>query len=176
MNSTTFVFFREDRGERLLGDGEMRRLQGDEPRHAAGAAHQRQIGVVHRLEQNHLVARFDQRHQRPGQSLGGAGGDHHLALRIEIEALPMLVMRRDRLAQDGQAEHGRILVPALDHGLRRALAHILRARIIGKALAEIDRIGLPRDARHFLEDRRRHARENGIHARLDHGLVPSFKR
>ena len=37
----------------------------------------------------------------------------------------------------------------LDHGLRRALAHILRARIIGKALAEIDRIGLPRDARTF---------------------------
>ena len=77
---------RERRGQRLRGDPPAGRGQADQPRHAAGAQHQRQIGVVERLEQHDLVARRDQGEQARGDRLGRARGDDHL-LRIEIEAL-----------------------------------------------------------------------------------------
>ena len=51
---------REGARQRLLGEAESGRLQRHEARHAAGPAHQRQVGVVHRLEQHDLVAGLDQ--------------------------------------------------------------------------------------------------------------------
>ena len=70
---------REGLGQRLLGQPEMRRLQGDEARHAAGEPHQRQVGVVHGLEQHHLVAGLDDAEDRARQRLRRARGHHHLA-------------------------------------------------------------------------------------------------
>ena len=75
----------------------------------------------------------------------------------------MPVVRGDRLAQFGQAQHRRILVPAVDDGIGRLRAHVLRARLVGKALAEIDRILLARKARHHLEHRDRQIGEDGVH-------------
>ena len=75
LKTTSLVRRRERLGQRLLGDPPVGRSQPDEARHPAGAKHQRQIGVVERLEEQHLVARLDQRHQRRGQRLGRAGGD-----------------------------------------------------------------------------------------------------
>ncbi len=74
-------------GERRFVQAEPGRLERDEARHAAGPAHQRQVGVVHRLEQHDLVARSHQGHQGAGQGLRSAGGHHHLVLGIEIETL-----------------------------------------------------------------------------------------
>ena len=64
----------------------------------------------------------------------------------------MLVMHRRRLPQIGKAHHGRILVPAIDHGVCRLLAHIQRARIIGKALSEVHGLMGAGQTRHHLED------------------------
>jgi hypothetical protein len=138
-------------------------------RHAACPAHERQIGVVHRLEQYHLVAGLDERHERAGDRLGRAGGDHHLGLGIEREAVPVAVMRGDGLTQLRQAHHGRVLVPALDHPLGGLAPHVLGAGVVRKALAEIDRAGLPCQPRHHLEDARLEIGEDGIHGRLSGG-------
>ena len=72
----------------------------------------------------------------------------------------------DRVAQFGQAEHRRILVPAVEHRFGRLGAHVGRAWIVGEALAEIDRIALARQPRHHLEDAGANIGENRIHERL----------
>jgi hypothetical protein len=141
----------------------LRRLEAHEARHAAGALHQRQIGVVERLEQHHLVARLDQRHQGAGDRLRRSRGDHDLAVGIEVEVLPMLVVRRNGLAQLGQPHHRGILVPAVDDGVGRLLSHVLRAGIVGKALTEIDRVLLARKPRHHLEHRDRQIGKDVVH-------------
>ena len=50
----------------------VRRQQRHQHRHPAGAADERQIGVIKRLEQDDFVAGRDQRQQRRRQRLGGA--------------------------------------------------------------------------------------------------------
>ena len=167
---------REGARQHLLGEAPVRRLEPHEARHAAGALHQRQVGVVERLEQHHLVAGLDQRQQRAGERLGGAGGHHDLGLGIEREILPVPVMRGDRLAQFRQAQHRRILVPAVDHRLGRLAPHVLRPGIVGKALAEIDRVVLAREPRHHLEHGDGKVGEDRIHARVrfrSAGRLPS---
>ena len=150
-------------GEIGLVEGPARRLQRDELRHAAGAANQRQISVVHRLEQHDLVAGLDQRHQRAGDRLGRARGHHHFALGVEFEPLVAPVVRGDRGAQFRQAEHRRILVPAVDDRLGRLRAHVGGAGIVGEALAEIDRVALARQPRHHFEDADAESGEKGVH-------------
>ena len=77
----------------------VRRRHADEPRHAPCPLHQRQIAIVERLDQHDLVARLDQRVDRVGQRLGGAGRDQHLARRIDLQAVEAPPVRRHRLAQ-----------------------------------------------------------------------------
>ena len=153
----------EGGGEIGLVEGPKRRLQRDELRHAAGALNQRQIGVVHRLEQHDLVARLDQRQQRAGDRLGRARGHHHFAFGIEFEPLVALIVRGDRRAQLRQAEHRRILVPAVNHRLGRLGAYVGGPGIVGEALAEIDRLALARQARHDFEDADAEPGEKGVH-------------
>jgi hypothetical protein len=50
-------------------------LQADEDRDAARALDQRHIGVIERLDTDHLVPRFDQRQNAGRQRFGRAGGD-----------------------------------------------------------------------------------------------------
>ena len=68
----------EGLGKSGLGDPPVGRGEPHQPRHAAGAQHQGQIGVVERLDQHDLVARRDQGEQARGQGLGRARGDDHL--------------------------------------------------------------------------------------------------
>ena len=51
----------------------------DQFRHGAGALDDRQVGIVKRLDQHRLVARFQQAEERRRERLGGTGGDQHLA-------------------------------------------------------------------------------------------------
>ena len=148
----------------------MRGRQFDEFGYTARPQHQRQIGIIKRLEQHHLVTRCDQRHQSTGQSLGGTRGHHHLALPIQRQTLPVLIMAGDGLAQFGQAHHRRILVPAIDHRIGGLLTHIERARIIGETLTEIDGLRFTRPRRHGFEDRGRQTGKNGVHL-LVHGWI-----
>src|SRR5579864_1489923 len=73
-------------------------------------------------------------------------------------------MRGDGGAKFRQAHHRRILVPAVDHRFGRLGAHVLRSLIVGKALAEIDRLPLARQPRHDLEDARLNFCEYRVHA------------
>ena len=83
---------------------------------------------------------------------------------VEIELMPMCVMRSDRLTQFRHAHHRRILIVAFEHELRSFLPHIARPRIIGKALPKIDRIMIARELRHHLEYRDGQIGEYSAHA------------
>ena len=63
--------------------GGSRRTQ---PRNAAGLADDRQIGIVDRLEHDHLVAGLDHGQNGRRQRLGAARRHHHLGHRIEATA------------------------------------------------------------------------------------------
>ena len=67
--------------------------------------------------------------------------------------------------QLGEAKHRRVLIPTADHRFRRPGAHVLRARIVGKALAEIDGLMLAGEPGHGLKDARADLVEDRIHRR-----------
>jgi hypothetical protein len=94
----------------------------------------------------------------------GARGHHHLGVRIEIDPLPVPVMGGNRGAQLRNAHHRRILVVAIEHRIRRHPPHVLRPRIVRKALAEIDRAGFPGKARHHFEHGGGQVGEQSVHA------------
>ena len=64
----------------------------------------------------------------------------------------MAVMGRDRLPQFRDAHHRRVLVVAVQRGVGRGAADVLRPRIVGKTLAEIDGVVVARKLRHRLEN------------------------
>ena len=100
-----------DRRAQLVEVGpEVGRPQGD--RAATGAAHveHRDVGVVVGLQHDHLVARVDEAEQRGGDGLGAAGGHHHLAVRVDGEAVVALLVARDRGPQRGDADARGVLV------------------------------------------------------------------
>jgi hypothetical protein len=151
LSSASLRARREGGGESFVRQPEMRRGERDEFRNAAGTPHQRQVGVIHRLEQHDLIAWLDQGQQRTGQGLGRARRDHDLAVRIEIEALPMAIVHCDGIAQLRQTHHRRILVPAIDNRICGFLPHVEWAGIIREALTEIDGVVLAGKPRHDLE-------------------------
>jgi hypothetical protein len=71
-------------------------------------------------------------------------------------------MAGERLTQFGRAEHGRILVIAVQQRIGRGVAHIVRPAIIGKTLTEIDGLMLERQLRHHLENGGGHVAEQRI--------------
>jgi hypothetical protein len=152
----------------------MRRLEGDEFRHAAGEAHQGQVGVVHGLEQHHLVPRLHDAQDRARQRLRGPGGHHHLARGVEVEPLPAPVMGGNRRAQLGNAHHGGILVVAVEHRLGRRPPHVLGTRIVREALPQIDRARLAGQARHHLEDGGGQVGEKRVHRLSSSGASDRF--
>ena len=155
---------REGLRKRRLGEPEARGREGDEARHAPCPTHERQVGVVHRLEQHDLVAGLDQRHQGSGESLGCTGRHHDFRFRIEVEALPMPVMGGNGGAKLREPHHRRILVPAVDDRIGGLAADVLGPRIVREALAEIDRAGFPGKAGHDLENGGRQIGEYRVHA------------
>jgi hypothetical protein len=56
------------------------------------------------------------------------------------------------------------LIPPAHHGLGRLAAHVLGARIVGKALAQIDRLVLARELRHHLEHGNGKLGKHRVHA------------
>ena len=144
------------------GSVPVRRLQPHEARHRAQQAHHRRVGVVERLDQHHLVARVQHRHQAGGDRLGGAGGHHHLARPIDLQPIEAAVGGGHRLAQLRHAGHRRILVAAVLQRVGRRLHDVGRAFGVGEALAEVDRVVLDRERRHHREDRGADAGQQGV--------------
>ena len=139
-----------------------RRGEAHQARDRTRPAHDRQVAVVERLEQHHLVARLDEAEEAARQHLGSAGGDHDLALPIDLEAVEALGVGGHRLAQLGHAEHGRVLIGSVLEEEGRLGAHVLGPVAVGEALAEIDRAVLDGEARHDLEYRGAGAREDAV--------------
>ena len=78
-----------DGGGELVGvEGPVGRVQAHEARPRAGHGAAGGVGVVGRLEHDDLVAGLAQGEQGGGDGLGGADGDEHLGLGIEVEAVP----------------------------------------------------------------------------------------
>src|SRR5690606_338168 len=77
----------------------MWRLQTNEFRHTPGPADQRRIRIIKRLEDNNFVARLDKGKDRGGNRFRCTRRHHHFGRPVEIELMPMCVMRSDRLTQ-----------------------------------------------------------------------------
>ena len=153
----------EDAAQHLLVQPPVRRLEPQQPRNAAGLADDRQVAVIDRLEADDFVAGLDHGENGRRQRLGAAGGHHHLGHRIEVQPVPAPIMGGDRLPQLRNAHHRRVLVVAVDRGVRGGAPDILRPGIVGKALAEIDGVVVARGLRHRLEDGDRKVGEDLVH-------------
>ncbi len=87
----------------------------------AGQRDRRGVGVVQRVQDDHLVTGLAQRQHRGGDGLGGPGGHHDLGRRVVGEPVEPLLVRGDGLAQLRRARTGRVLVDAVTDGLRGGL-------------------------------------------------------
>ena len=139
-----------------------RRGEAHQLRHRAQHPHHRQVGVVERLDQHHLVARVEQRHQAGGDRLGGAGGDDHLRRRVDLQPVEAPVRGRHGLPQLGHAGQRRVLVTVVEQRIGRGPHHIRRPFLVREALAEVDRPVLRRQRRHDGENRGAGGREQGV--------------
>ncbi len=100
--------------------------------------------AVEGLEEQHFVARVEQRHGGGMQAGGGARGHQHLGFRIVAEAVVALLLGGDRRAQAGNAIKPRVDVVSgpdsrdgfcLDLRGNRGIAHPLRQVDAAQALA-----------------------------------------
>ena len=127
------------------------------------------VGVVVRLERDHLVARLEQGEQRGGDGLGRARGDQHLGVRVVAEAVEPLLVARHGRRSSGMPVGGRVLV-ALPARTASAAASAIdrRAVDVGEPLAEVDRVGGDGAGRHHAEDGVAEAVEAAVEQRSGH--------
>ena len=92
-----------------------------------------------------LIARLNEGEYGSGNRLGRARGDDHLLAR-QVQSLPPSIEGADRIAQFGQAGAGRILVRLLRQRPRGGGDQFRRSLLIRKALPQVDRPHLPREA------------------------------
>jgi hypothetical protein len=160
---------RDQAGQAVEVDAEVGRAQGDGHSHAAGHLEAGDVGVVVRLEAEHLVAGVDEGQQRCGDRLGRAGRHENLARRVVLEAVEAALMVRDRIAQLGDPGAGRVLVSAGPQRVHGSVDDHGRAVGVGESLAEIDRASAHRECGHLGEDGGRDAFEpvgDLVHLRL----------
>ena len=135
------------------------RAERHDARHGARHRDARLVGVVVRLEEDDLVARVADALDRREDRLGRARGHRDLRVGRVVEPPVAPVLRREGPVELGIAGHARVLAVARpDRGDRRLLRE-LRPVEVRKALGEIDRAVLVRQARHLGEDRRAEAVE-----------------
>ena len=142
------------RGLQLVEVGlEVRPAQRHRDQSRAGERDHGGVRVVVGLEDDDLVVRpVDQREQRRGERLGGAGGHEHIALRIEAQTVEALLVLGDGQQQIRDAASRRILVHTVRDRLAGGLEHLGRSVLVGEALPEVDCAGSRRECRHLGED------------------------
>ena len=145
----------ERRGQLVVVEPEVRSEQSDPDPYAPGQVDRGRVGVVERLERDHLVARVDERQERRRDGLGGPGGDQYLAVRVVAQPVVPAAVLGDRLPQRPDAAARRVLVDAAGDGRPGLVEHEVRAVGVREALAEVDRVGRDGQRRHLGEDRRR---------------------
>jgi hypothetical protein len=92
-----------------------------------------------------------------GRRQVGGSSHQHLALPVDLQPLEPPGVFGDGLAQLGKAHHRRILVVAVHQIVGRRGPYGIRSLVVGKALAEVDRLMLAGKCRHHLENRRSEA-------------------
>ncbi len=151
-----------DRGpQRLDVEAEVRRPQRDRPSYPAGHLEHRDVGVVVGLQHDHLVARLDQPEQGGRHGLGAAGGDHDLAVRVDLDPVVTSLVLGDGPAQHRDPGAGRVLVGAAVERRDGGREHLGRSVLVGEALAEVEGAGADGERGHLGEDRGRDAGEAG---------------
>ncbi len=153
---------RRDRGrEAVERNAEVRRVERDRHRLAAGQFDRRQIAVVARLQHDHFVARMDRAQDRGQQRLCRAGGHRDFAVGVVGAAIELADLVRDGLAQLRHAGHRRVLVQAALHRARDRVDDLRIAVEVRKALAQVDRILLGGERGHHGEDGGAHVGQAG---------------
>ena len=87
---------RRERGRQAIEVEGLAGRERDVHRLRAAEDRVRAVVLVERLEDDHLLARIDQRQERRGHGLGGAAGDGDLGLGIDRHAVPVRVLSRRR--------------------------------------------------------------------------------
>ena len=137
----------------------------------------RAVRVVERLERDDLVTCVDEGQHRGGDRLGRAGCDEHLGVRVQVGAVPTLLVLGDRVSQDRNAGAGRVLVASAGPDrVHRGVGHGGRSVDVGEPLAEVDRPGRHREGRHLGEDRGAEPGEMGDEAVTAHGPTVRWGR
>ncbi|OIQ73287.1 hypothetical protein GALL_450750 [mine drainage metagenome] len=78
------------------------------------------------------------------------------------------------LPQFRNTHHRRVLVVTVHDRVRGGAADILRPRVVGQTLTEIDRVVVARKLRHCLEDRDGQIRKYLVHGSHGNGQPPDF--
>jgi len=128
---------------------------------AADGFNRRHVGVIDRVEDDHLVAGMNQRGNRGEQGLGRAGGDGDFAVDIVAGAIQRLDLGRDGGAQFGHAGERRVLVAAGEHVAMHGVEQRRLGLEIGKALRQVHRAAIGSELGHHGENGRPHLREAG---------------
>ena len=153
---------RERVPQRVHIDSDMA-ARADQPRGATsgpGHRHRGHVGVVIRLDDDHLVVVLHQAHHRGGDGLRRADRHQRLGVRIVHQAGARRLVGDDRVTQLGDPRPGRVLVVAVAKRPHRRLDHRLRPVRVREALAQVDRVELRCQARDLGEDRRGVGRES----------------
>jgi hypothetical protein len=154
--------FRKGVLERAQVQPPVRRGDAEADGNSPGPLYQRQIAVIERLDEDHLVARLQQSQEGVGQGLGRTRGHHDLRLPVDVEPVEALVGGGDGLTQFGQSQHRRILVRPLHQRIGGHATNVLRPVHIGKALPQIDGAARDGKSRHGFENRGGKAGEHRI--------------
>ena len=168
----------EEDGPRARGDGlaqpvgiegEARRLQGHPDGLGAGDDAPRTVVLVEGLEDDDLVARIEEGEERGQHGLRRAAAHGHVPLRIDLHAVELLVLVRDRPAQPGGAPGDGVLVKVAVYGAVGGVEELLGRGEVGHALGQVDALVLVVDPGHLPDDRFREP----LDALGDHGSTMS---
>src|SRR6202022_1199528 len=98
----------------------------------------RAVVLVEGFENNHLVARIDQRQDARQHGFGHAAADRDLRLRVDRHPPEVLGLGRDRLAHHLGAPGGRVLVEIVADGGDRGFFQFAGRGEVGEPLGEVE--------------------------------------
>ena len=138
--------------ERPLGIRGLRRTQADEARLGAAQDRIRAVVFVERLEDDDLVALIADREQGRDHGFGRAAADGDFFLGIDVQALPLLHLAGDGVAQALRSPGDGVLVDVGGDGLLRGSLDLGGRGEIGESLGQVDGAVLHGLARHLADD------------------------
>ncbi len=138
--------------ERPLAVRGFGRMQFDEARLGAAQDRIRAVVFVERLEDDDLVALVADGEQGRDHGFGRAAADGDFFLGIDVQALPLLHLAGDGVAQALRSPGDGVLVDVGGDGFLRGLLDLRGRGEIGEALGQIDGAVLHGLARHLTDD------------------------